>query len=129
MRRAPIAAIALAALLAFASSSSAASSDPGPSNDAIPALDQMHPIQRIDAASGPHQIEALVPTTWAPEGNAAGVNYVWSCTTVGDVNADGYSDVMVTVDGTTSGTGQCHLFFGGPSGLSASPAWSRTNFT
>ena len=99
------------------------------STDAIPPIEQQQRIDRIaGAAPGGRVVDNLVATPWAVEGNTANVKAGLSCTTVGDVNADGYSDVVVTWDGVTSGTGIARLYLGGAGGLSSSPVWSRTNF-
>jgi hypothetical protein len=45
----------------------------------------------------------------------------------GDVNGDGYGDVIVGAlgyDGAYSNQGAAFLFLGSPSGLSATPVWS-----
>jgi len=46
--------------------------------------------------------------------------------TVGDINGDGYSDVLVGADGWHSDTGIVLLFLGGPDGLSDDPTWIWT---
>ena len=40
----------------------------------------------------------------------------------GDVNGDGYSDVIVTAPEAASGAGRAYVFHGSPTGLSATPA-------
>ncbi|NOT34394.1 MAG: hypothetical protein HOP12_09515 [Candidatus Eisenbacteria bacterium] len=92
------------------------------------APDRSHRID-VQALKPGAQVQSLVPTPWQIEGGGANVKYGWSATTVGDVNADGYSDVIVTSDGSTSGTGAARLYLGGAGGLATSPVWSRTNFT
>ena len=44
----------------------------------------------------------------------------------GDVNGDGYADVIVGAGGYSSNTGRAYVYHGGPSGLSASPAFTAT---
>ena len=44
----------------------------------------------------------------------------------GDVNGDGYADVIVGAQGYSSHTGRAYVYHGGPSGLSASPAFTAT---
>ncbi len=44
--------------------------------------------------------------------------------TAGDVNGDGYSDVVVGADGYSSLRGKVYLYLGGASGLSVSTAWT-----
>ncbi len=54
----------------------------------------------------------------------------WSMTTAGDVNGDGYEDMIVSaIDysnpiATEEEEGKLFLFYGGPDGLSSTPAWS-----
>ncbi|HMV68148.1 MAG TPA: MopE-related protein, partial [Myxococcota bacterium] len=46
----------------------------------------------------------------------------------GDVNADGYGDVVISAvnfNGQERQEGRAYLYLGGPAGLQASPAWSR----
>ncbi len=40
----------------------------------------------------------------------------------GDVNGDGYADVIVGANGSDGGVGRAYVYLGGPSGLAASPA-------
>lgn len=49
-----------------------------------------------------------------------------SAATAGDVNRDGYADVVVGASGFLSNTGRVDLFFGSAAGLAASPSWSAT---
>ena len=47
--------------------------------------------------------------------------------TAGDVNGDGYSDVVITAsgyDGGQTNEGAAFVYYGGPTGLAAAPAWS-----
>ena len=41
--------------------------------------------------------------------------------TAGDVNGDGYADVLVTAPGSNGDLGELYLFLGGPGGLKAVP--------
>jgi hypothetical protein len=54
--------------------------------------------------------------------------YSYSATglySAGDVNADGYADLIVGAPWTSNGYGWAFLYLGSPSGLSSTPAWGR----
>ncbi|MBK8983687.1 MAG: FG-GAP repeat protein [Ignavibacteria bacterium] len=63
---------------------------------------------------------------WITENNQAISSYGYSVSTAGDINGDGYSDVLVGAwrfDAVTSNEGKVYLFNGSPSGLSDSDNW------
>jgi uncharacterized repeat protein (TIGR01451 family) len=63
---------------------------------------------------------------WTAEGNQAGSNFSFSVATAGDVNGDGYSDVIIGAHGHDNGEadeGLAFVYHGSASGLSAGPAW------
>jgi hypothetical protein len=64
---------------------------------------------------------------WTAEPNIANEHFGYSVAGAGDVNGDGYSDVVIGTN--VSGGGQQHAFVyhGSPSGLGATPAWTGTN--
>ena len=66
---------------------------------------------------------------WHAESNNAGALLGFSVGTAGDVNGDGYADVIVGApyfgDGGLSTEGKVWVFHGSGSGLSASAAWTR----
>jgi len=53
----------------------------------------------------------------------------WSVSTAGDVNADGFSDVLIGVPSWTTGTappGAAFVYMGTPAGLPVTPDWQAT---
>ncbi len=65
--------------------------------------------------------------TWILSGDQAGENFGFSITGVGDVDGDGYADLVVgspNWDGpSATDAGRAQLYLGGAGGLSTSPAW------
>ncbi|HEX5029902.1 MAG TPA: FG-GAP-like repeat-containing protein, partial [Candidatus Eisenbacteria bacterium] len=69
----------------------------------------------------------LISTAWLAEGNQAAAQFGAAVSTAGDVNGDGYDDVMVgapNFDTTLTDEGKAFLYLGGAGGLAASPAWT-----
>ncbi len=63
---------------------------------------------------------------WSAENNQAGARFGWSVATAGDVNGDGYADVIVGADqydNGQTGEGRAYVYHGSASGLSAAAAW------
>jgi hypothetical protein len=63
---------------------------------------------------------------WTAEGNQYGVYFGNAVSSAGDVNADGYDDVVIGAYGFTNGEvgeGRAFLFLGSGTGLTAEPAW------
>jgi hypothetical protein len=77
----------------------------------------------LGSSAGP----AVAPS-WTWESNQPGAHAGSSVATAGDVNGDGYDDVIVGAMGWTNGAGAnagaAFLFLGGPTGLAASPVWT-----
>jgi len=65
---------------------------------------------------------------WRREGHQAYAHLGWSVSTAGDVNGDGYADVIVGAPGWTNGEdseGHALVYHGSADGLSAVPDWQR----
>ena len=63
---------------------------------------------------------------WFGEGDKADANYGYAVGTAGDVNGDGYSDVIVGAYNYTNSQlyqGRAYLYYGSPTGLTTTPAW------
>jgi len=64
---------------------------------------------------------------WTAESNQTFAEFGFSVGTAGDVNGDGYSDVIVGAhyfDNPQADEGRAHVYHGSASGLSATPAWT-----
>ena len=66
--------------------------------------------------------------SWIAEGNQAEAHFGWAVTTAGDINGDGYSDVIVGApdyDNGQNAEGAIYVYYGSASGLSLTPAAVR----
>jgi hypothetical protein len=64
---------------------------------------------------------------WTTEGNQQNAQLGWSVASAGDVNADGFSDVIVGAIGYSNGEtreGRAFLYLGSSAGLSSTAAWT-----
>jgi hypothetical protein len=64
---------------------------------------------------------------WTAESDQAGAWFGYSVSSAGDVNGDGYSDVIVGAyyyDNEQANEGRAYVYHGSSSGLSATPEWS-----
>ena len=70
----------------------------------------------------------LVPAAaWTAECNQDSALFAYSVASAGDVNGDGYSDVIVGAyqyDNGERDEGRAYLYLGSPAGLSLAPAWT-----
>jgi hypothetical protein len=83
----------------------------------------------VDAenAAYPVLIDPLSTTpNWAVEGNQAAANMAFAVSAAGDVNSDGYDDVVVGAAAYDAGQmdeGKAFLYLGSATGLSTTPVW------
>ncbi len=66
---------------------------------------------------------------WSKEGDDASASFGWSVSTAGDVNGDGYSDVIVGARFYNSRQGAALVYHGSASGLSVNANWIREGYT
>jgi hypothetical protein len=76
-----------------------------------------------------HGSAAGLATTpaWFAQGDQQDAHFGSSVATAGDVNGDGYSDVIVGADSYANGQageGRSFVYYGSPVGLAATPAWT-----
>jgi hypothetical protein len=85
-------------------------------------------VVHTTAAVYPLTIDPLVSAAaWTAESNQVDARFGTRVATAGDVNSDGYSDVIVGAplyDNGQADEGRAFVYLGGASGLSASPAWT-----
>ncbi|MCU0224991.1 MAG: FG-GAP-like repeat-containing protein [Acidobacteria bacterium] len=72
------------------------------------------------SASGPASTPA-----WTVEGVGSSRYYGRAATTAGDVNGDGFSDVIVGAPGSESVPGAVYAYHGGPAGLGPNSGWTK----
>lgn len=68
--------------------------------------------------------------SWTADSDQAGAQFGQSVSTAGDVNGDGYDDVIVgsfAYDNGQNNEGRAYLYYGSTSGLSTFPAWISEN--
>ena len=79
-------------------------------------------------AAYPITVDPLMTSPgWTAAGGQDGANFGYSVATAGDVNGDGYSDVIIGAyqyDNGETDEGRAFVYLGSASGLHASPAWT-----
>jgi FG-GAP repeat/FG-GAP-like repeat len=84
-----------------------------------------------EGAAYPLTVDPLMTSpAWTVESNQVGAALGISVATAGDVNGDGYSDVVVGAhqyDNGQSNEGRAYVYHGSPTGLSTTPAWTAEN--
>ncbi len=71
-----------------------------------------------------------VSPAWTSEGNQENADFGLSVATAGDVNGDGYSDVIISApyfDHGQTDEGIIYVYLGSPSGLESNPFWTYEN--
>lgn len=84
------------------------------------------PIAGTAETQGGGPVAGVVPPSWTYESPNPDANFGFSVANAGDVNGDGYEDVIVGAPTATYGEnaeGAAYLFLGGPEGLETQPAW------
>ncbi len=81
-----------------------------------------------DGADYPLTIDPLLTSpAWTAESNQAGATFGFSVATAGDVNGDGFSDVIVGAwlyDNEEANEGRAFVYLGSAMGLSLTPVWT-----
>ncbi len=75
----------------------------------------------------PILVDPILATPWSVESNQAGASLGWSVSGAGDVNNDGYSDVIAGApfyDNGENNEGRAFVYHGSASGLSTTPDWT-----
>ena len=103
-----------------------------PSRMAVPVGDpaRVHLVVDTRDAVYPVTIDPLLsdsPTVLT--GEAASSDFGYFVASAGDVNGDGYDDVVVGAYGYSSNTGRAYVYLGGPSGLATAAATTLTGET
>ena len=74
----------------------------------------------------PQKTAETLQALWVAEGEAPGDAFGTRAMTAGDVNGDGFSDLIVGAPHWDHGRGKVYVYLGGPKGLSAKAAWTAS---
>ncbi|NLF01274.1 MAG: hypothetical protein GX601_09890 [Anaerolineales bacterium] len=64
---------------------------------------------------------------WVVEGDSVGAWYGFSVATAGDVNGDGYSDIIVGAPHRDTESGATFAYYGGPDSLEETASWTKVS--
>ena len=81
----------------------------------------------VNTDAGTLKLSRGLTAVWSDQGEAASDYFGMSVASAGDVNGDGYADVIVGAHGNNgagSWAGEAYVYHGSSSGLSATPDWS-----
>ena len=77
---------------------------------------------------GPVGLSSTPDFTLNDPGNVSNDQFGVSVAGIGDINGDGYSDVIVGAHGTSSNKGAAYIYLGSSSGLNTTPATSLSGY-
>ena len=80
----------------------------------------------VDTSGGTLKLSSGLIGTWSDQGEGATEYFGRGVASAGDVNGDGYADVIVGAygnDDAAGGAGEAYVYHGSSSGLSAPPDW------
>src|SRR5205823_2746093 len=83
-------------------------------------------VGRADVYDGSASGPSLTPN-WTAQGDQAAASFGFSARTAGDVNGDGFDDIIVGAFGYSNGQtgeGRAYVYLGGAAGLSLTPDWT-----